>query len=126
MKNKHVSFIFLNLVVCVCILPQYGVISYIGVLMIVGIHELGHYMCAAIEDRNPEFCISSSVDPAVRYDGERTIFIAAGGMIANLLFFPLYIKMEIMDMEPWYLLLLIIGGSLRDIMNIVKVLRKSK
>jgi len=94
--------------------------------MIVVIHELGHYICAVIKGRNPEFFISRGGDPGVQYDGGRTIFITAGGMIANFLFLPLFIRMEIMEMEPWYLLLLIIGGSLSDIAKIVKELEKNE
>lgn len=126
MKSNHASFIVLNLVLCIYVLHQYGILSYLGILMILVTHELGHYICALIKGRNPELFISSSGDPGVQYDGERTVFFMAGGMIANFLFLPVFIGMEIMDMEPWYLLLLIIGGSLSDIVKIVKDLRKSE
>lgn len=129
MENRHTFFILFNLVLCVCITYQYGIISYLGVLMIVITHELGHYACAIIKGRDPEFIISSRGDPGVRYGGGRTIFIAAGGVMTNFLFLPVFTGMEIMGVESRIPVLLIIGGSLRDIrdiVNIVKELRKSR
>ena len=45
-------------------------------------------------------------------------------MIANFLFLPIFVGIGIMDMEPLFMALLIIGGSLSDIAKIVKELRK--
>lgn len=94
--------------------------------MIVATHELGHYIFAVIDGRDPEFVVSSGGNFGVTYDGERTLIIMAGGMIVNFLFLPLFVGMGIMDMEPWYLALLIIAGSSSDIVKIIKMLRKTK
>ena len=127
MKNRHVSFIVLNLVLCICVTYQFGVLSYLAVLMLIFTHELGHYIFAAIKGENPKFIVSSEGNWAISYrdrPGENSVLFLSGGMIANFLFLPIFIGMGVMDMEPWHIALLIIGGSMSDIAKIVKELRK--
>jgi len=125
-KTKYLSFILFNLVVAFYLSYRYSVLSYLGLLMMIAIHELGHYVFAVIDGGVPEFIISSRGDFGVTYDREWTVLFGAGGMLANFLFLPLFVGMGIMDMGPGWIVLLIIGGSSRDIMNIVKELRKSE
>lgn len=125
-RGKYVRVMVLNLIGCVYVLYRYGVLSCLGILMIIATHELGHYMCAVIKGRNPEFIVSNGGSFGVRYGGGWATFITAGGMIANFLFLPILVGMGIMDMNPLIIALLIIGGSLSDISKIVKELRKSE
>ena len=95
--------------------------------MMITSHELGHYMFAAIKGKDPEFIVSSGGNFGVRYDGgERSLLITSGGMIVNFFFFPLFVGIGIMNMEPHFIALLIIAGSMSDIVHIVKELRKSE
>ena len=126
MKSRRARVMAINLVVGFYISYRYGVLSCLGILIMVTSHELGHYMFAVIKGKDPEFIISSGGNFGVRYDGERELLITAGGMIINFLFLPLFIGIGMMNMEPYFIALLIIGGSLSDIVKITKELRKSE
>ncbi len=92
--------------------------------MILATHELGHYMCAVIKGKNPRFIYRGNFGIVYsRKVGERSLFITSGGMIVNFLFLPLFVGMRVLDMEPWWMALLIIGGSLSDIVEIVKIVK---
>ncbi len=126
MKNKYVRVIIIYLVVGLYISYRYGVLSYLGYLMIMVTHELGHYMFAAINDKNPEFVLSSEGNFGVRYDGPQSLLTTAGGMIVNFLFLPLFVGMKMLDMNTGWIVLLIIGGSMSDIVKIVKMVKGLK
>ena len=125
MKSKYVSFVVVNLLLCLYISYRYGILDYLGVLMIVTIHELGHYMFALIKGGDPEFIVSSKGDPGVEHDVD-SVFVASGGVIFNLLSLPIFVGMRVMDMTPFFMVLLIIGGSLYDIVKITKMLRRNE
>jgi len=124
-KSKYVTFMVVNLLVCLFVLHYYGIFDYLGVLMIVTIHELGHYMFALIKGGNPKFIISSKGDPGVRHGGD-SLFVASGGMVFNFLSLPIFVGMRVMDMTSSFIVLLIICGSLADIVSITKMLRKTE
>lgn len=121
MKSNIMYFIVINVIVCYFVLSQLGVLTYIGIVMMVVTHEMGHYIFALLKNRTPRFIISSSGDPGVNYKGERSMLILSGGMIFNFLSLPIFIYM--MNIEYWYIPLFIIGGSLSDIAKIMKRLR---
>ncbi len=126
MRSKYERVIVVYLLLGLYISYRYNVLSYLGILMMVTSHELGHYMFAVIKDRDPEFVVLSGGNFGVRYDGgERSLLITSGGMIVNFFFFPLFVGIGIMNMEPHFIALLIVAGSLSDIVKITKELRKS-
>lgn len=127
MKSKHAWPIIVYLAVGLYFSYRYSALSSLGILMIGVTHELGHYMCAVIKGKDPRF-IYRGGNFGVAYSrkaGERSLFITSGGMIVNFLFLPLFVGMEVLDMNALWIALLIIGGSIRDIVHIVKDLRKS-
>ncbi len=118
--------IILYLAVGIYFSYRFGVLSCLGLVMILVTHEVGHYMCAVIKDKDPRF-IYREGKFGVAYSGrvgEESLLIASGGMIVNFLFLPLFTGMRVLDMDAWWITLLIIGGSLRDIVKIVKELRR--
>ena len=123
MESKYVRVMVINLVVGVYLSYRYSVLSYLGVLMMIAIHELGHYVFAVIGGEDPKFIVSSGGNFGVTYDGERTVLISGGGMIVNFLFIPLFVGMGMMDMGLGWVALLIIAGSSSDIVRITRVLR---
>ena len=123
--NKYVPIIFAYLVVAYVITNMYGILSYIGLWMIIATHELGHYLCAVIRNKNPKFIVSS-ISLGVLYHrkvGESGLLITSGGMILNFLFLPLFVGMGIMNAPPFWIGLMILGGSVSDISSIVRSLR---
>lgn len=127
MKGKHTWSIIVYLAVGIYFSYRFGVLSCLGILMIGVTHELGHYVCAVIKDRNPRFIYRGNFGVAYSVkDGGQSLFITAGGMILNFLFLPLFVGMEILDMNAGWIALLIIGGSISDIVGIVKMVKGLK
>ena len=126
MKGKHTWSIIVYLAVGLYFSYRYSALSSLGILLIMVSHELGHYMCAVIKDKNPRFIYRGNFGVSYsRRVGERGLLIMSGGMIVNFLFLPLFVGMKVLDMDALWIALLIIGGSLGDIVHIVKELRKS-
>ena len=126
MKSSHVRVMVISLLAGFYISYRYGVLSCLAILMILASHELGHYMCAVIKGRDPEFIITSGGNFAVMYGGGESFLVTAGGMIVNFLFLPIFVGMRMMDAGPMWIALMIIGGSLSDIVHITRELRKSE
>ena len=125
MKSNYTLFMIVNLIAGFYISYRYSILSYLGILMIIATHKLGHYICAVIKDRNPEFTILRGRNFGIQYRGDNSILITTGGMIVNFVFFPLFVGMEIMEMDPWFLVLFIMVGSLGDVVKIIKMLRNN-
>jgi len=93
--------------------------------MIIATHELGHYLCAVIRNKKPRFIIRYG-NLGVSYSrevGESALLITSGGVILNFLFLPLFVGMGIMDAPPFWIGMMILGGSISDISSIIRSLR---
>lgn len=125
MKSKYTWPIIVYLAVGLYFSYRYSVLSSLGILMILVTHELGHYMCVVIKGGDPRF-IYREGKFGVAYSGkvrEQSLLIASGGMIVNFLFLPLFVGMGVLDMDALWMALLIMGGSLSDIVKIVKMVK---
>ncbi len=122
--NKYIYFVGGQLILCGFVLYYYTPLAYLIVLMIMVTHELGHFVFATFMNESPKFVIADNGNPRMMVEANKmSVFSAAGGIVTNLFFLPVFIGMGLMYMDLWFVVLLIVGGALGDMLLIVRLIK---